>query len=323
MTFNRRTLLALPVAAAMAVGLAMAPAKAADFPSDDMTMFVGFSAGGVSDVLARGVAKYMGEKLGVATSTVNKAGASGHVAIADVMNRRPDGHTVSHLSTGSYILAGMWSPKPTGWKDLAFLGQMSVNYSALFVSADSPYKTLQDLMDAMKANPGELKYGHSGTGNFHHVNAVAFLKASGLESPDVPFKGGAKSRAALLGGNVDYIWTGIGNITGFEDQMRVLAVAGDERHPVLNQYPTFKESGIDMDLVPSPHQIVTSGKVPADRIAKLRATMAEIAKDPEFIAEMEAAGIPVVYLPAETLEEQISNAVPKWQALIDEIRAGS
>jgi len=163
------------------------------------------------------------------------------------------------------------------------------------VSADSPHQTLDDLVEAIRANPGALSWGSTGRGSFHHVAVQTFLNELGLEAVDVPFASGGANRAAVMGGQVDFGAIGIQQRAGFEEQLRALALVSDERDPFSDDVATFGELGYEIPIVDSPIALFGPLGLPDEIVDVFEATAHAVTQDPVFVERMASGTNPVVW----------------------------
>jgi len=222
-------------------------APQAAFPEQEITLVVPFAAGGASDATSRMVAKGMEEKLGKPVVIENKPGGTGSVGMTLVQNSKNDGYTLG------YVPAELAMHKSLGLSDLEpskfdLIGQSTMVPAAVTVAADAPYNTIEEFIEFAKNNPGKVKVGNSGAGSIWHVAASAFAQNTGVTFNDIPFDGAAPAVTALMGGHVDAVMVGAGEVkSGVEaKKLKVLAVMTDERDKNFPDAPTLKEKGIDV-----------------------------------------------------------------------------
>ncbi len=292
---DRRTFLQTTAMAGIAVSFA--GAAAAEWkPRRPLNIIVPYKAGGGTDAYARAVSAAAADRLPVPVVIVNKPGASGMTGAIAASTAKPDGNTILLHSTGSFLFTSMLKETELspfdGFQMIAQIGNLKVS---LAVPAGSPIKSVQDLVDAAKASPGKLRWAHTGRGGRFHVTGQTFLNSLGLEAVDVPFKGGAAARAAVLGEQVDFAFLGIQQGRGFEDQMTRLAVVATDRDELAPNVPTFAELGFDVPLVSSPIILYARDGVDAEIISGIEAAMAEIVAAPEFAELVNAKGTLPLY----------------------------
>jgi len=195
-------------AAAAAVLLAGVGAQAADYPSRDITDVVVWSAGGGTDVCNRIVAAEMQNFLPVRINVTNKpGGVAGSIGMSYVYGQPADGYTIVGLSESVVTAAvqGGWDQKMSVWYPFIIAGSPDV----VSVTPDTPYKTLKDLIEAAKANPGSIKASASGAGSIHHLNLLALMKGTDAKMNFIPYPGSAPAQTAAMTGEVSVVVTSL------------------------------------------------------------------------------------------------------------------
>lgn len=287
---KRRSFILASGLALTGLGLSTGRAFAADYPRRPINIIIPYKAGGGTDTYARAVAAAAEGTIEVPLVIVNKPGSGGLNGAQSVMGARPDGYTVMLTSGGSFLLSTMTrETEIDALESFEFVGQVGNLTTSLMVPAASPFQTVQDVIDAAKANPGTLRWAHSGRGGFHHVGGMGFLSRNGLDAQDVPFKGGGPTRAALIGEQADFGFLGIQQLAGFEQELRALAVNADKRDGIMIDVPSFGELGIPFAAVSSPVIMLAPKGTPPEAVAYLEAALQEIAAKPS-LAEALAQG---------------------------------
>lgn len=314
---NRRTL--LQTAGAMgALGLAAGPLAADPYPEASIEMLIPFSAGGGNDQVARALAAELDGILGQTVVPIQKTGAGGFVAAQALATGKPDGYTLGQQSLGTLMLGSLMKQQVLDpMTELRFVAQMALIQSAIAVRADSPYQTLDDLVAALKAAPGDLAWGHTGRGGFHFVNGASLLAATGTQALDVPFKGSSNTVAALLGGEIDYAFLSTSNYLGFEDEMRILAFAADQRDELLPDVPTVAEAGIEMVTVATPSVITVHKDTPDEIVGILQAAIKEAVAQPRYRERLIGMGIAPVYGDEAQILAYLDRNLARWKELVD------
>ena len=276
-------------------------ATAQDYPTHPVTMVVPFPPGGVADITARPVAEAMGRFLQQPVIVENKAGAGGGVGMQYVARARPDGYTVLLALSSISIIPE--ADKILGRDPMFALNQLvpiarfTADPTVLAVRADSPWKSVKDLVDAAKAAPGSIPYGSSGNYGTMHVPMEMLASAGNIKMLHVPFTGAGPAVVALLGGQVEALSTGPSSVMGHikGGKVRVLATWGESRHPALPDVPTLKELGYDAQFSQWTGLFVPAG-TPEPVIAKLREAARAAIEDPAFKAALAKVETPVQYL---------------------------
>jgi len=276
-------------------------AAAQDYPTHPVTMVVPFPPGGVADITARPVAEAMGRFLQQPVIVENKAGAGGGVGMQYVARARPDGYTVLLALSSISIIPE--ADKILGRDPMFALNQLvpiarfTADPTVLAVRADSPWKSVKDLVEAAKAAPGSIPYGSSGNYGTMHVPMEMFSGSANVKMLHVPFTGAGPAVVALLGGQVQALSTGPSSVMGHikAGKVRVLATWGESRHPALPDVPTLKELGYDAQFSQWTGLFVPAG-TPDAAVAKLREAAKFAVDDANFKAALAKVETPVQYL---------------------------
>lgn len=280
-----------------------------DFPNRTITIVVPFPPGGVADQTARPVAAAMEKLLNVSVIVQNKPGAGGAVGMASVANAKPDGYTLLlALSSISIIPEAdkLFGREPAyQMNQLAPIALFAADPTVLVVPADSPYKSVQDLVDAAKAQPETITYSSSGIYGTLHMAMAMFENAAGIKMRHVPFAGGGPALTAVLGGNVQALASGPGPVLPHiqDGKLRPLAVWGDQRLAALPDVPTFKELGYENVEFYIWAGLFAPAGTPEPIMAKLRETARQVAESAEFKTAMENLQTPVVYMDAPEFQK--------------------
>jgi tripartite-type tricarboxylate transporter receptor subunit TctC len=235
--------------ALVAASMLAAPAIADDYPNKPITIVVASGAGGSTDTAARIMAINIQDHIGQPIIVVNKKGASGGIGINFGLKAKADGYTLMEGMIGGHVLHPAMNTS-TGYTpaDYAPIAMTQMNPNVLVVNADSPYKTLKDLLEAIKANPGKLKFSHAGAGSIHYFGIHLLLKTAGLAQDSaiaIPYKGGKRSMVGLLRGEAQFHQTNLVSAIDFirSGKVRALAVTTKERLKAFPDLPTYGEQG--------------------------------------------------------------------------------
>lgn len=315
--FNRRGLAGILGGAALA--LAGALPVLADYPVKPINLIIGFNAGGGTDLTGRALAAELQDILGKPVVVVNKPGAASMIAAKFVADSRADGYTLWYGSVGTMILKqelGQFDYDiNTHFKQA---GTTSRLVPAIAVPIDSPYQTLQELIDDAKARPGELRWAHGGAGSAFMASGVGFIEANGLDVQAVPFSGSAKSRVAIIGGQVDF---GIQNMNAelsFGEKMRILGVLRGSKEELFDKnVPAAGELGVEYIAIDSPVGILAPAGTPDDVVATLAAAVDEAAGRASYAEAMAKLKFPVALVSAAdagaqatTITENVRKILP-------------
>jgi tripartite-type tricarboxylate transporter receptor subunit TctC len=284
-------------------------APAASFPDRSITLVVPWAAGGGTDTLARTLVKNAKKYFGVTLTVVNRVGGTGAIGMNSVATARPDGYTVGvitfHLS--AYRLMGL---AELSYKDFDLIALLNRSPAGISVRADSPFKTLKDLVEYAKANPGVVTVGHAGPGQAWHLAAASLAQKLGLKFTYVPFDGAAPTRTALVGGHISVATTGMDEVLQFykTKQIRILAVNNVTRHPAFPDVPTVAEAGypIENPVLDWRGLGVPKG-TPPEVLKVLRDGFRKAAEDPDYIKLMDDLALPRMYLEHDKFGEFLAN----------------
>jgi tripartite-type tricarboxylate transporter receptor subunit TctC len=294
------------------------------YPSKPVTMIVPFPPGGVADIVGRPLAAQMEKWLKQPVVVTNRTGAGGAVGMAAVAKSAPDGYTIlmglSSISIFPVSDRIMGRTPAYEMKDFAPIALITADPTVLVVSADSPWKTLQEFVASAKAYPGKINYSSSGVYGTLHVAMEIFAHAAGIKLFHVPYQGGGPAVTALLGGQVHALASGpaaaIGQIKA--GKMRALASWSTERLPLLPEIPTFKELGYDAEFYIW-SGVFAPAATPAPVIDRLRIAVREAATSAEFKSTMEKVSTPVSYLDAPAFRSYWERDAARLKAALEKI----
>lgn len=284
-------------------------AQAQDYPARPVTMIVPFPPGGVADIVGRPLAASMEKTLGQPVIVVNRPGAGGAIGMTYVAKSEPDGYTIlmalSSISIFPVSDPLQGQPAPYQISDFMPIALVTADPTVLVVRADSPYKSVADLVAAAKANPGKINYSSSGIFGTLHVAMEMFANAAGIRLFHVPYQGGGPALTALLGGQVEALASGpaaaVGQIQG--GKMRALAGWGAKRLALMPDLPTFGELGYKDVEFYIWSAVVAPAAVPANVQHRLRAAVRAAVTDPLFSGAMAKVRTPISYLDAPEFKD--------------------
>jgi tripartite-type tricarboxylate transporter receptor subunit TctC len=297
---TRRAFAASSAAAAAAAGLTIKPAFAQSYPARPVTVVVPWGAGGGTDATARIVAALLEKDLGQPFNVVNRTGGSGVVGHSAIATAAPDGYTIGMLTVEISMMhwQGLTELGPKSYTPLALMNEDPPGVS---VSGSSPYKTVKELAEAIKAAPaGKLKASGTGQGGIWHLALVGWLKAMGLAANHVawvPSNGAAPAMQDLAAGGLDLCTCSIPEARAIIEagKARALAIMAPERNPVFKDIPTLKEAmGIDYSTG-AWRGIAGPKGLPADVATKLTATLKKVYDSKEFKDFMSNRGFGTVW----------------------------
>ncbi|MDE2607348.1 MAG: tripartite tricarboxylate transporter substrate binding protein [Burkholderiales bacterium] len=294
----KRILTAL--AAVLFAGTALAQGA---WPARPVRIIVPFTAGSVTDIVARTVGDAMSRSRGQPVVIENRPGAGGTIGAALVAKSAPDGYTVLVHSSGHTLNPSIYPNLPYDTlKDLTGVTPLAAVPNVLVVSPSRGWKTVADLVAAAKAKPGQLNYASAGTGSATHLNAEKFKLRAGIEAQHVPFKGTPEAMTDVIGGRDDWFFAPMASALPLvkDGKLVALAVSSARRSPVLPDVPTTIEAGVpDSDYLLWVGMIVPSA-TPAAVVKRLHDEAVKAAQSPEVKARLTSLGAdPFTMEPAE------------------------
>ncbi len=286
---NSITKLVLTATCALTSTLAMA-----NYPEKPITLIVGFSAGGGTDVMARNVAPYLEKYLGDDATIVvkNVPGASGQIGITEVAHADADGYTI-----GTYNLPGMMArtlDRKANYsaESFTYLANIVNDPNVIVTSKSSGVDTLQKFIQAAKESSRPMAIGMSSLGGDDHLGLIKFEGLTDTQFNIIPFKGSSAARTAVMGEHVKAAVLNISEVTEFKEELNVIGISQQERSEFDPTLATFKEQGVDM-VNGSMRGFVAPAGLPEDVKAKLFDAFTKLSQDPEFQAKMKATANPV------------------------------
>ena len=304
-------------AAAVVMGLSACNSNA-PYPNKEITMVVPFGSGCSTDLLARTLAEPAGQALGESVIVTNVSGASGTVGSAQVASSDPDGYNVMFVTSAPltiqpYFMGGLTYTT----ENFTPICNVASEPSCIAVAADSPYQTLEDLMNSEK----EISAGNTGVGTLHYLLQIEAFEQAGAEYKQVAFEGGAKLVTGLLGGNVDCISTVTSEINDYVDSgdMRILAISSAERSELYPDIPTFAELGYDLDMSLD-YFVVAPADLPEDVFTALESAFETAAMSDTVTEFLANSNVQPNYMDSETLAAKLASDSEQYQEIVASIQ---
>lgn len=293
-------------------------ALADGYPEKNVVYQITFNPGGGSDIRARQQQPTLEADLGVKVPIQYKPGGGGSLGWAELVKKKPDGYFMSGINIPHIIL------QPLA-RDNAGYETEQIEPVILFqqipfgitVMADSPFKTLEELVAHAKENPGAVTIGGSGTWDATHIAHLQFEKMTGAKFTYVPHKGGKPKQTALLGGHTMASWFGVSEWLPYGDKVRNLAVATEEPVETNPDLPTFKSLGYDL-LSSVYHGVGVPTGTPEDVLARLEASFTAIANDPEVRERKLKDGILPIAMSGADAKAMIADRKAIWAPIVEE-----
>jgi tripartite-type tricarboxylate transporter receptor subunit TctC len=312
----RRRLVRAALAAPALVAL---PALAQAFPARPIRLICPWPAGGSTDAVMRALGESAGKALGGQMIVENKPGASGMLGPNELVGAKSDGYTLSQLTIGIARLPHMQKMQFDPLKDFTYIACLTGYTFGLVVRADSPVKTVQELVDHCKANPGKFTFGSPGNGTTPHLAVEEFAFKAGVKMQHVPFKGVAEGMQALLGGHV----MSHSDSTGWASlvdagTLRLLATYGSRRTKRWPNVPTLHELGYET-MADSPFGIGGPRGMDPAVTRRLHDAFRKTLEDPAVLATFEKFDQSVIYLNGADYEKFIREQYVKEKDIIEKL----
>jgi len=304
--------------------LACAPAHAA-YPDKPIKLVVPYSAGGSSDVIARAISDQLTDELGQSVVVENRAGAGSMIGTAYVANSPADGYTLLVADVPFAIVPALYRDrvKYDARKDFAPVSLLGLSPMYLFVSPNFPSRTVESMVAAAKAKPGQISIGSGGNGSFTHLMAELFMLQTGTQLTHIPYKGASASVNDLAGGQIETSFTTMPTAAALFQAGRItpIAVSSPQRQADTPDVPTFAELGMQQLTVQSWWGLVAPAGTPQDVLQRLDAAMHKVMQSD--VVKQRLAGVGVALpsdVSAKALQGFVDADLARWQDVVD--RAG-
>jgi len=294
-------------------------ALAQQYPSRPIKFVMAYPPAGSSDVLARPIANEMTKGLGQPVLLEYKPGAGSTIAADFIAKSPPDGYTIVLLLTAHAVNATLMPKLPYDTlKDFTPITLAAVAPLVVEVNAQSPIKTLRELIEAAKASKGKLNYASAGPGNTSHLAVELFKMTVGVDMTHVPYKGSGPAITAILGREVDLMFDAIGSSLPQiqAGKFRAIAVTTSKRAAVLPDVPTVIESGVPGFDVSVWYGVFAAAGTPAPIVQKLNAEFIRAMNVPEVKKLIESSGYQVVGSTPEALDAHLRAEIPRWAKVV-------
>jgi tripartite-type tricarboxylate transporter receptor subunit TctC len=314
MLISPRVALAI-AAASLTASVALAQA----WPAKPIRLIVPFPAGGGTDIITREVTNKIAGP-GYAFVIENKPGTGGNIGVDAAAKSAPDGYTLvmgqtSNLAINPTLYAKLpYDPV----KDLTPISLVASSPLVIVTSADSPYKTLADVVKQARDKPGSINFATSGNGTVAHLAAESFQKVAGIKLTHIPYKGAAQGATDVISGQVQLYVSSIPTLLGHikSGKMRPIAVTAAKRADDLPQVPTIAESGYKGFEAVTWFGILGPANLPKDVVARLNADINKALKDPELEKKLGAQGADVAGSTPEQFAKLIRDDMARWGKIV-------
>ena len=290
------------------------------YPSKPITLICPYAAGGNADQRSRQIGRFISTALGQPVIVDNKPGAGGNIGTEAIARAKPDGYTIgmgnfAPLAVNPTMFKKMnFDPA----KDLVPVCLIEKGPLVLMVPANSPFKSVKDIMAAAKASPGKLSFASGGLGGSHHLSGEMFKSLAGLSITHIPYKGGAPATTDLMGGQVDMMFEQMYSAAPSirAGKLRALAITSRTRSPLFPDLPTMAESGVPGFEVQNWQGLVAPAGTPAALIKLLNETTSKALADPTIREQMLGQGNELGGGTPEQFASFIKSEADRWGKLV-------
>jgi tripartite-type tricarboxylate transporter receptor subunit TctC len=276
------------VAAAAACLATLSTSAHAAWPSDGpIEVVVGFAAGGTTDVMMRSLAPFVAKQLGNGANLVivNRPGASGEIAVSQVMHAKPDGYTIGMVNLPGFFFVPMYKKASYTTKDVTLVARIVSDPTVMVARKDSKLTDLKQVVTQLKGAPSSLSAGHNGLGTNGHLALVRLEKSAGVTMNAIPYNGSAQQKTAIAGSQLDIAFLAASEVPDPDNEatpMRLLAQFSKTKVARLNSIPTTYELGFPVEMT-AERGLAAPNNVPAPVMDRLQKAIEAAMKDPEYI----------------------------------------
>ncbi|MDM0108415.1 tripartite tricarboxylate transporter substrate binding protein [Variovorax sp. J22R24] len=306
----------------MAATFCATSVNAQAYPARPIKLIVPFPAGGGTDLIAREVANKVAVTNGWSIIIDNKPGSGGNLGVDTAAKSPADGYTLVLGQTSNLAINPTLYPKLpyNPEKDLTPIVTIASAPLAMVVAANSPYKTVADVVAAAKAKPETLNYASSGSGTVAHLATELFQKTAGVKFTHVPYKGAAQGSTDLIGGQIQMYMSSVPTLIGYikNGKMRAIAVTSPKRTADLPGVPTIAESGFKGFEAVTWFGVAGPAGLPKDVVAKLNGAFNKALQDPEVQKKLAGQGADTMGGTPEQFAKLIHEDIGRWGPIVKE-----
>lgn len=292
---------------------------AVHYPNHPVRVLVGFTAAGPTDVIARIVAQKLSASLGQQFYVENRAGAGSNIASAEVAKSAPDGHTIMVVSTGFMVNMSLYANVPyDAVKDFAPITMVAYSPNVIMVNPSVPAKSVKELIELIKANPGKFSFAGTGIGSTPHLSAEMFKQKFGLDIVHVPFPGAAPAISSTIAGHTPLVFSALPPaLANIQDgKLRALAVLATERSAEIPNVPTMQEAGYPDQEADTLTGVLAPAGTPKGVIDLLQREIANAVAQPDVKEHLLKLGFQPVASKPEEFGARIKSEIIKWGKVV-------
>jgi tripartite-type tricarboxylate transporter receptor subunit TctC len=310
----------LPLKAAGVLLALTGAAAAQDYPTKPVRIVVPFPPGAINDTVGRMVGNHLSNRLGKQFLVENRAGAGGVVGAELVANAPKDGHTLLVVSLAITVNPWLYALPYDHAKAWAPVAVVATAPNVISIHPDLPFKSVKDLIDAAKKQPGKLQYGSSGVGTFLHLGPELFKQMAKVDILHIPYKGAAPAMIDVIGGRTQMAFGSIPSPIAHlrSGKLRALGVGASKRSTTLPDVPTVSESGLPGYEAANWIGIVAPAGTPAPIIERLHKEISLMQESPEALKQFANEGADVMRMSSVEFGKFIASETAKWGRVVKE-----
>ena len=318
---TKRTLLQAALCACATFAAPQTYAQADGFPSKTLRFIVPFAAGGPADVVAREVAQALGKELGQSVVVENLGGGAGVPATNAVVRAPADGYTLLFAASGNVVIQPLLSKKRVDiLTQLSPVSMVTTSPHVLVVSSQLPVRTVKELIDHAKANPGSLNFASAGVGGLAHLASEWFMQQAGIQGRHLAYKGSSQAMTDLASGQVQAMFSSLPSMKGMVDKglLRVVGVSSRSQSPTYKDFPLIKQAGLPGFEYTTWYGLFGPVGVPPAVVEKLGTALGKLAADKAFEARLREQGVDLHVSAPQELAERTRKETAEWDKVIRE-----
>lgn len=306
---------------AISIGAVIAaPVHAQPYPARAVRVYIPFTAGSAADIIMRAMEPQMREKLGQSFIIDNRGGTGGNIAAELTAKSVADGYTVMMGTAGTHAInLSLYSKLPYHpQRDFTPVALVGESQNILVINPYVPAKSIRELIALGKSKPGQLNYGSSGAGTTVHLSAELFSNMAGIKMVHVPYKGATEALTALLGGQLDLIFSSLSSAIPLvkAGRLRAFAVTGAQRSPSIPELPTMSEAALPGYAATVWFGLLGPAGMPPAAVATLSNAALAALQTQEVKDRFFASGVELRPLPADDFARLIDSEIKKWAQVI-------
>ena len=289
---------------------------AADYPTKPVRFIVAFPPGSATDIVGRLYTQKWTEMWGQTVLADNRPGAGGSIAGAIAAKANPDGYTLLMHSSGHTVNPALYAKLPYDTlKDFVDIGPLAQQPNVMVTHPSSPYKTVQEVLNAAKSKPGALNFASAGIGSGTHLNLEKLKLMAKVNVNHVPYKGSAEALGDVVGGRVDFYFAPVSTMQGQVQagKVRAIAVSTIKRSSVLPNVPTIAESGVPGYMAEFWWGLAAPAKTPAPILDRLAAELTKALQSPELKQKFAGEGSEPSVMSREQFTKFVANEIVRWR----------